>query len=352
MVSDYRGSRVLVTGGLGFIGSNLALRLAAAGAHVTVVDSAVAGCGANARNLAPAATSIRLISSDIAETANFAAELSASDVIFNIAGEVSHIESMRNPERDKQLNATAQLRFLEGCARYRPGVRVVYASTRQIYGMPRYLPVDEEHPIQPLDFNGVHKYAATAYHGIFTDNGQLDAVVLCLTNVYGPRMALHLPAQGFLGRFVRKALLGETIAIFGDGRQLRDPMYVDDAVEAFLRAGVAREPLSRKLNAGGHQALSLAEIAATVAAAAGAPDPVTQPFPPELRRIDIGSYYTDTARIRHDLGWGAEVDFDQGIRRTIDYYRKEWGYYLNAAEHRSGSANSAWSGAGNHAFAI
>lgn len=355
MVSDYRGSRILVTGGLGFLGSNLALRLAAAGAHVTVVDSTVQGCGSNPRNLSqesiPGSVPIRIVHSDIADAADFAADLRSSDFIFNLAGEVSHIESMRDPERDKQINASAQLRFLNACARYRPGVRIVYASTRQIYGAPAYLPVDENHPIRPLDFNGIHKFAATSYHRIFTDTGQLDAVVLCLTNVYGPRMALNLPAQGFLGRFIRKALLGETIAIFGDGRQLRDPIYVDDAVDAFLRAGVARDPLSRTLNVGGNEALSLAEIASTVAGFADAPAPVQQPFPPELKLIDIGSYYTDTTRIRHDLGWTAEVGFEEGTRRTIDYYRKELGYYLNAAEFRSGAASS-FNGAGNHAAAV
>lgn len=351
MVSEYKGSTVLVTGGLGFIGSNLALQLAASGANVTVVDASVEGCGANPRNLQGSAAPIRIVHADIANPSSFAAEICSSEVIFNLAGEVSHLESMRNPERDKDINASAQLHFLEACARFRPGVRVVYASTRQIYGAPRYLPVDEKHPIQPLDFNGVHKYAATAYHRIFTEAGRLDAVVLCLTNVYGPRMALDLPAQGFLGRFMRKAMLGETISIFGDGRQLRDPVYVDDAVDAFLRAGVAREPLARTLNIGGSQALPLAEIAAVIADAAGASSPVLQPFPPELKRIDIGSYFTDTTRVRHDLGWSASVDLREGIRRTVEYYRQELGYYLNVAEYRSGVAHSSRSAA-DHAVAV
>ena len=236
--SYYRNRQALVTGGLGFIGSNLSRRLSAAGARVTVVDSSVAGCGANPRNL-EGVRGIRVVHADIGSPETFAREIRAADLIFNVAGEVSHIHSMRQPARDAELNASAQLRFLEGCARLSPGLRVVYASTRQIYGAPRYLPVDEAHPILPVDFNGVHKYAGTSYHLLYHAMGRLDTRVLCLTNVYGPRMALHIPGQGFLGSFLRRVLLGQHLEVFGDGRQLRDPVFVDDAVDAFLAAGAA-----------------------------------------------------------------------------------------------------------------
>jgi UDP-glucose 4-epimerase len=342
MASGYRNSKVLVTGGLGFIGSNLALHLAAHGAEVTVVDSSVEGCGANPRNLWGAASHIRVMAADIGDAAQFASAIRASDVIFNLAGEVSHLQSLKDPRRDQELNASSQLRFLEECARQRPGVRVVYASTRQIYGAPRYLPVDESHPIEPLDFNGIHKYAATAYHQVLTATGGLDAVALCLTNVYGPRMALNVPTQGFLGGFVRKAILGQPITVFGDGRQLRDPVYVDDVVGAFMLAGAAVKPPNRVWNVGGGQALPLSEIASAVSAAAGSPAPRLQPFPPDLKRIDIGSYYSDSTRIRNDLGWSASVDFNRGIRRTIQYYRDELGYYLHAADYQPGADCAGW----------
>lgn len=351
MAAQYRNSKALVTGGLGFIGSNLALSLAAAGAEVTVVDSSVPGCGANPRNLHGAVAPVRVIAADIGDAADFAAEIRSSDVIFNLAGEVSHLGSMRNPGRDLDLNAIAQLRFLEECARHRPGVRVVYASTRQIYGAPRYQPVDEDHPIQPLDFNGIHKYAAGAYHHVFTAAGKLDAVVLCLSNVYGPRMALNVATQGFLGGFIRKSLLGQPITIFGDGKQLRDPIYVDDAVDAFLRAGVAREPISRVWNLGGPQPLALSAIANEIATAAGSPPPVPAPFPDELKRIDIGSYYSDTRRVRHDLGWSAAVEFNRGVRRTFDYYKQERAYYLDAADIRAAAARGGWT-AGEQLLAV
>ena len=259
---------------------------------------------------------------------------------------------MQNPERDKELNASAQLRFLEECARQNPGVRVVYASTRQIYGAPRYLPVDEKHPIQPLDFNGIHKYAATAYHQALTNAGKLDAVVLCLSNVYGPRMALNLPAQGFLGGFLRKAMLGQPITVFGEGRQLRDPVYVHDAVDAFLRAGTLKNPPSRLWNVGGGQALPLSALAIAVAAAADSPTPIFQPFPAELKNIDIGSYYSDSARIRTELGWYPRMDFKRGIRRTVEHYRKELAYYLNGADYQSEPARGAWGSAEPQALAV
>ena len=332
LVSEYRNSKVLVTGGLGFIGSNLALRLARAGARVTVVDSAVPGCGANRHNLAAAGGDVRVIMADIAGAASFAAEIRGCSVIFNLAGEVSHIHSMRDPSRDAALNSTAQLRFLEECARHAPGVRVVYASTRQIYGAPRYLPVDESHPIQPIDFNGIHKYAATAYHLLWSSMGRIDGRVLCLTNVYGPRMALHLTCQGFLGNFVRRALLRQPIEVFGDGRQLRDPVYVDDAVEAFLLAGASQAAHSRLWNVGGGGTLALARIASMISAAVGIAGPVFGPFPEEQKGIDIGSYSSDSALIRTELGWQPAVDFEQGVRETLEYFQRELPHYLRAED--------------------
>jgi len=326
--SEYRNRKVLVTGGLGFIGSNLALRLVGAGARVVIVDSEVPGCGANRHNIAAAAGDLCVIQADVGDAASFAREIRGCSVIFNLAGEISHIQSMRDPSRDAALNAMAQLRFLQECARLEPGMRVVYASTRQIYGIPQYLPVDESHPIQPVDFNGVHKYAATAYHQLWSTMGLLDARVLCLTNVYGPRLALWLSGQGFLGNFLRRGLLKQTIEIFGDGRQLRDPVYVDDAVDAFLLAGAAADPKSRLWNVGGSQALSLAEIGGLICATSGAPQPVLKPFPKEHKGIDIGSYCSDSTRIREELGWQPRVAFAEGVSRTLDYFRREFRHYL------------------------
>jgi len=315
---------------LGFVGSNLALRLAAAGAEVTVVDSRVAGCGANPYNLA-GAPGIRVALADVGSPEAFAGQIRAAQVVFNLAGEISHIHSMRQPTRDAEINAGAQLRFLEGCARLAPGLRVVYASTRQIYGAPQYLPVDEAHPVRPVDFNGVHKYAATVYHLLYQSMGRLDARALCLTNVYGPRMALHIPGQGFLGNFLGKVLSGQPLEVFGDGRQLRDPVFVDDVVDAFLLAGAADDPPSRLWNVGGPEALSLASIAHILSAAADVPPPTFRAFPAEQKTIDIGSYTTDSSRILRDLGWQPRVLFHQGICDSLEFFRRELPHYLPGA---------------------
>jgi UDP-glucose 4-epimerase len=327
----YAGRRVLITGGLGFIGSNLAIRLAGEGAEVSIVDSSVAGCGANLHNIAPVRDRVNLVAAGICDAELFRDQLARAEIIFNLAGEISHTHSMEFPERDLQINAVAQLQFLLACRQHAPGRRIVYASTRQVYGTPLYLPVDESHPVNPIDFNGVHKYAASNYHLLMSRSGDIDAVTLRLTNVYGPRMALNIPCQGFLSNFLRRLLLGQTVEIYGDGNQLRDPIFVDDAVDAFLKAGAAAPLPSRIYNAGGPQALSLAEIARMAVAAAGAPDPVYRPFPEHQKKIDIGSYYTDSTRIGTELGWTPGVRFEEGIRRTIEYYRGEMLHYLDPA---------------------
>jgi UDP-glucose 4-epimerase len=328
-MSIYRGANVLVTGGLGFIGSNLAIRLVREGANVTVIDPLLPGCGGNLRNIAPVAGSIRLVEADISEAPRFRDEIRHANFIFNLAGEVSHIHSMQYPERDLQVNTVSQLRFLLECKETVPGIRIVYAGTRQIYGPPRYLPVDEGHPIRPVDFNGVHKFAATMYHTMLTRIGMLDAIVLRLTNVYGPRMALNVSCQGFLSTYLRSVLLRQRLEIFGDGQQLRDPVFVDDAVEAFLIAGSAQRPGSRTYNVGGPKALSVADIAHTASRLGGCPEPVFTPFPADRKSFDIGSYRTDGSRVKRDLGWMPRIEFEEGFRRTLDFYSAELRHYLD-----------------------
>ncbi len=329
-MSFYRGRNVLVTGGLGFIGSNLALRLEELGALVTVVDSSRPGCGANPANLAGA--SITVLAEDLSEPDRFRDAIAGAQTIFNLAGEISHIHSMQFPERDLHINTVSQLRFLQACAEWNPGVRVVYAGTRQAFGRPQYLPVDEKHPIRPVDFNGVHKYAASMYHLMMSDLGQLDAVILRLTNVYGPRMSLNVFGQGFLGVFFRMALLEEKIRVFGDGQQLRDPLYVDDAVAAFLLAGEHQDAQRREYNAGGLQPLPLLCIAEEIARLAGAPAPEACEFPAHLKPIDIGSYYTSSERLRTSMGWKPKTSFAEGVERTLAFYRDRMPDYVNAGE--------------------
>jgi nucleoside-diphosphate-sugar epimerase len=316
----YRGLHCIVTGGLGFIGSNLVLALLRVGASVTVIDAAVPGCGANLANLAGVLNSVSLINCNIGNLGPFCTQLATPAVIFNVAGEISHSMSMSHPERDLDLNTCAQLRFLLFCRDVYPGCRVVFASTRQLYGKPKYLPIDEDHPVEPIDFNGVHKAAAGHYHLLLSRRGELDCVVLRLSNVYGPRMALHLSQQGVLNMYLRNALEGNALAVYGHGEQLRDPIYIDDVVDAFLRAGMASTERSRVYNVGGPEALTLNEIASTITRVARGPDVAHVPFPSSLQSIDIGSYVSDYRRATRELGWQPEIKFESGIRKTLDYY--------------------------------
>ncbi|MBK5293534.1 MAG: NAD-dependent epimerase/dehydratase family protein [Acidobacteriia bacterium] len=329
---NYQDRQVLITGGLGFIGSNLAIRLCEMGAQVTIVDPSIPGCGANLFNIEPVRGQVSLIPASISDRDAIEAAIGDCPVIFNLAGEISHLHSMNFPERDLEINTLSQLRFLLAVSQIAPGARVVYAGTRQVYGAPDYLPVDEKHPIKPVDFNGVHKYAATMYHSMLSDAGQLDAVVLRLTNVYGPRMALDVPCQGFLATYLRKLLTGRQLEIFGDGRQLRDPMYVDDAVQAMLLAGAAGTLPSRSYNVGGPEPLSLASIASTGSHLAGVAPPRFCEFPDDRKRIDIGSYYTDCTRIREEFGWVPETKFEDGFERTLAYYQSNLSRYLDLAQ--------------------
>jgi UDP-glucose 4-epimerase len=320
----FEGCRALVTGGLGFIGSNLALRLLQEGARVTVVDSQVDGCGANLFNLPPTHPHLEVFEGDISDAASLLRDI---DVVFNLAGEISHIHSMLDPARDLELNTISQLRFLQAVRAHRRGVRVVFAGTRQIYGVPQYLPIDELHPTVPVDFNGIHKYAAVMYHSLMTRSGDIDGIILQLTNVYGPRMALNVPGQGFLGHFFRRILLGQELEVFGDGRQLRDPVFVDDVVEAFLLAGEITVPASRVYNVGGAEPLSLAEIAK--ACAHGTTTVRHREFPAEQKAIDIGSYYTDSSLIHAELGWRPLTMFTPGVAKTLEYYRPCLSQYVS-----------------------
>lgn len=331
---NYRNTNVLITGGLGFIGSNLAIRLAEQGARVTIVDSRVVGCGANLHNISPIADRVEVIPRDIGDANQFASAVRDARVIFNLAGEISHIHSMEFPERDLLINTVSQLRFLQAVAQLNPGVRVVYAGTRQVYGKPDYLPLDESHPVRPIDFNGVHKYAANMYHAMLSRSGHLDAIVLRLTNVYGPRMALSIPCQGFLSTFLRLVLTGKGLDVYGDGRQLRDPVFVDDAVEAFLCAGMAPNVTERTLNVGGPQALSLAEIAVACARLAGDLPVSFRPFPEDRAAIDIGSYCTDSQRFEKALGWKPAIPFEEGLLSTLAFYRAEMAHYLDPGNPR------------------
>jgi UDP-glucose 4-epimerase len=323
----YRGRRVLVTGGLGFIGSNLARRLVELGADVVIVDSLIAEYGGNLANIAGIEDTVRVNISDVRDEHSLRSLIRGQEVLFNLAGQTSHVDSLHDPFTDLDINCRSQLSILETCRRENPEVKVVFASTRQLYGRPRYLPVDEEHPVAPVDPNGVNKAAGESYHLVYGRVYGLRTSILRLTNTYGPRMRVKDDRQTFLGTWLRLAVEGGELLIFGDGTQRRDFTYVDDAVEAFLLAGATPAADGEIFNLGGDPPVSLTELAELLVEVAGAGSFRLVSFPEERRSIDIGDYFADDSKIRERLGWEPAVPLREGLARSLEYYRERGASY-------------------------
>ena len=324
----YEGRRILVTGGLGFIGSSIVMALANLGAHVTVVDALIAEYGGNLRNLEGIGTGrVRVNMSDVRNRSTLPYLVRNVDVLFNLAGQTSHMDSMADPETDLDINARAQLSILETCRLHNPGVRIVFASTRQIYGRPLYLPVDERHPLQPVDVNGINKLAGEGYHILYNDVYGIRASVLRLTNTIGPRMRIRDARQTFVGVWIRQLVSGEPFEVWG-GEQLRDFTYVDDAVDAFLLAGARDESYGRVFNVGGTPPVSLRELAQLMVDINGGGSFAVREFPEERKKIDIGDFYADDRLLRETLGWEHRTTLANAVEETLDYYRRELPYYL------------------------
>ncbi len=324
---DLRDRRVLITGGLGFIGSNLARRLVEVGADVVLVDSMIPEYGGNVANLAGIEDEVRVNIADVRDVHSLPYLVRDRDVIFNLAGQTSHLDSMADPYTDLEINCRSQLSLLEVCRDVNPSARVVFASTRQIYGRPEYLPVDERHPLHPVDVNGINKTAGEWYHLLYGEVYGIPVCVLRLTNTYGPRMRVKDARQTFLGYWLRQIVCGEEIAVFGDGRQKRDFNYVDDAVDAFLLAATRPEAVGKVYNLGASDVVSLLELAERLVALNGAGSYSVIPFPDDRKSIDIGDYYGDFTRIREELGWEPRVDLEEGLRRSLDFYREHGAAY-------------------------
>ena len=323
----YADRRVLITGGLGFLGSNIAHRLVDLGANVLLVDSLIPGYGGNLFNIEGIRDRVRVNVADIRDENGMDYLVQGQDVIFNFAGQVSHIDSMRDPYTDLEINCRAQLSLLEACRRFNPSVKVVYAGTRQIYGKPLRLPVDEMHPKRPTDVNGINKMAGEWYHILYNDVHGVKATSLRLTNTYGPRQLMKHNRQGFIPWFIRQVLEEQEIQLFGDGSQLRDFTYVDDAVEAFLIAGSSPAVDGGFFNLGGAGPVSLRQFVETLIEVAGQGSYRLVPFPDEKRSIDVGSVYSDYAKIRRLVGWEPKTSLEEGLRASLDYYRRYREHY-------------------------
>jgi UDP-glucose 4-epimerase len=326
-IENFEGAKVLITGGLGFIGSNLARRLLKLGAKVTLVDNLIPEYGGNPFNVKDIANKIKIHVSDIRDEHRMKHLIKGQDYLFNLAGQTSHLDSMKDPFTDLEINSRAQLFILEACREYNPGVKVVFASTRQVYGKPDYLPVDEKHPLRPVDVNGINKLSGEWYHLLYSNVYNIRASVLRLTNTIGPRMRVKDARQTFLGIWIRLLVEKKPFEVWG-GTQLRDFTYVDDAVEAFLLAAASEETVGKVFNLGGDCVVSLKELADLLVEINRGGKYAVRKFSPERKKIDIGDYYADYRLFRSVTGWKPKTSLREALVKTLAYYRKHLHQYL------------------------
>ena len=324
---NFSGARVLITGGLGFIGSTLGIRLADLGADVLLVDSLIPEYGGNLFNIRGYEDRLKVNIADVRDEFSMDYLVQGRDFLFNLAGQTSHIDSMRDPYTDLEINCRAQLSILEACRKQNPRIKIVYASTRQIYGKPDYVPVDERHLLHPADVNGINKMAGEWYHILYNNVYGIHAVSLRLTNTYGPRMRVKDARQTFLGIWIRRLIEDESIEVWGDGTQIRDFNYVDDVVDAMLLAATTDDVNGSIFNLGSDETINFRDLAELCMEVSGAGSYQIIPYPPDRKPIDIGDYYADYRRIRGKLGWTPKINLREGLTRTLVYYRQYREHY-------------------------
>ena len=323
----FSGSKVLITGGLGFIGSNLAYSLVNYGADVTLVDSLIPNYGGNLFNIYGIEDKVRINYSDVRDQYSMNHLIKDKDILFNLAGQTSHIDSMQDPYTDLDINCRSQLSILEGCRCYNPDIRVVFASTRQMYGRPDFLPVNEKHPLRPVDVNGINKMAGEWYHILYNNVYGIRSCALRLTNTYGPRMRIKDARQTFVGVWIRQLLEGGAIDVWG-GDQLRDFTYVDDVVQAMLLCVINNDTWGRVFNLGGESVVSLRQLAELLIDINGQGCYKLKEYPPERMKIDIGDYYSDFDLISKVTGWQPTVTLAEGLTQTLDFFRSHKAHYI------------------------
>ncbi len=323
----FKNKNILVTGGLGFIGSNLSIELASLGARVTVLDALLPNFGGNRFNILPAKDKVKVVIGDMRNQILLKKVIKNHEIVFNLAGTLSHIDSMIDPFVDLDINCRAQLCLLEACRKYNPKVRIIYAGTRNQYGKALYLPVDEKHIENPTDINGINSIAGEKYHFLYHRIYGMEVVSLRMTNTFGPRHQMKHPKQGVLNWFIRILMEGKTVELFGDGQQIRDINYVDDVVAAMLLAARLKKASGNIYNLGGMPITLLAFVKKAIEILGYGKYKIVK-FPKERRNIEVGNYVASIEKIRSELGWRAKISTEEGIKRTIDYYRKYKKYYF------------------------
>jgi len=319
--------RILITGGLGFIGSSLARRLVQLKAYVTLIDSLIPEYGGNLFNIHDIQDQVTVNITDVRDPHAMKYLLQGQDYLFNLAGQTSHLDSMKDPQTDLAINASAQLSILEACRHHNPEIKIVFASTRQLYGKPDYLPVDEIHPIRPVDVNGINKLAGEWYHLLYNNVYNIKACALRLTNTYGPGMRVKDARQTFLGIWIRNLIEGKPILVYGDGTQLRDLAYVDDVVEALLLAAIKPEANGEVFNLGSREYINLKDLAQMMVDLYPNSNYEIVPFPSDLKAIDIGDYYSDYTKAETLLGWSPKISLQEGLQRSLEFYTEHHNHY-------------------------
>lgn len=326
-MSTITNKKILITGGLGFIGSNLTMKLVQSGNKVTIVDSLIPEYGGNIQNIQTVRDKVAINLSDVRDPFSINQLVKEQDYLFNLAGQTSHLDSMENPFTDLDINARAQLSILEACRKHNPDIRIVFASTRQIYGKPKYLPVDEKHLLNPTDVNGVNKIAGEQYHLLYNNVYGIRSSVLRLTNTYGPRMRIKDARQTFLGIWIRNLIEKKPIQVFGDGKQRRDYNFVEDLLDALIIAATENEAIGKAYNLGSPTPLNLKETAQIMCNEIEGATYDLVPFPEERKAIDVGDFISDYSLFKTSFGWDPKVNFNQGIKISFDYFRKELLHY-------------------------
>ncbi len=325
---EFKNLNVLITGGLGFIGSNLAENLVKYGSYVTCVDSLIPEYGGNTYNVSEIKSKIDINIADIRDQFSMNHIVKNKDIIFNLAGQTSHLDSMEDPLTDLDINCRSQITILEACKNYNPNVKIVFASTRQIYGKPIYLPVDENHPIQPIDVNGINKFAGESYHILYHNVYGINSTVLRLTNTFGQKMRIKDSKQTFLGIWLRNVLENKPICIYGDGSQLRDLNYIDDVVNALLMVAIYSKSNGKVYNLGSKEIISLNDLAEKLTQANGSGVIDKKQFPKKLKKIDIGNYYSNFDKITKEINWKPKFSINEGLLNTLNYYRSNLLKYI------------------------
>ena len=320
--------KVIISGGLGFIGSNLAIKLVECGAVVTIIDSLIPEYGGNLWNIESVKDKVKINISDVRDEYSIQNLIQGQDYFFNLAGQTSHLDSMHNPFTDLEINSKAQLSILEACKKYNPDIRIIFASTRQLYGKPQYLPVDEKHPLFPVDVNGINKLSGEWYHIVYNNVYDIKTSILRLTNTFGPRMRIKDARQTFLGIWIRNLIENKPITIYGDGSQIRDYNYIDDVVNAFLTVASSDLWNGSIFNLGNDQPISLLTTAELMIEENKAGNYEFKSFPADLKKIDIGDFYSDFSKIKNSLGWSPQVTIREGMKETLDYFRNNYEHYV------------------------